>query len=411
MIRQEYIDIKKIIKDPKIFRLFRIVKNYGGVLRLVGGCVRDVIMGLEDYDLDFATDLSPDELVEACSEKGIKTIPIGIKFGTVGVLIGEELLEVTSLRKEIESDGRYPVVEFTENWEVDASRRDLTINAVYADEQGNVFDYYDGIDDLENGIVKFIGNPEKRIQEDYLRIMRFFRFYSIFSKGTMDKESFKACVKYKDGLKNISTERVRDEFKKILMSPKALKTIKIMFENGILDSIMPTPKDFNSLEFLVEWFDDRKIGDTTVRRYMLLYKPDEKSIDYISNVMKLSNKTKEHFISLIKANFSINEILDRKTLKKLIYIYGKTICIDKLIIIAAQEKRKIENIEQIIDKINNMVMPILPISGKDIVALNISGHKIGKILDTLEKSWLDSNFHKNREDLIVEAEKLVKELS
>ena len=192
MIRDNYLDVKKIVQDKKFLKLFRVVESHGGVLRFVGGAVRDALAGLKGFDIDLATDLSPDELVEACTENGIKTVPIGIKFGTVGVIINDQVLEVTSLRKDIKTDGRHAEVVFTTDWEADASRRDLTINAVYADEKGNVFDYYNGIEDLEKGIVRFIGLPAQRIKEDYLRIMRFFRFYSIFGKTEIDKKALKA---------------------------------------------------------------------------------------------------------------------------------------------------------------------------------------------------------------------------
>lgn len=152
MIRDNYLDVNKLVGNKKIFKLFRVVEQHGGVLRFVGGAVRDALKGLSGFDLDLATDLSPDELVEACTEEGLKTVPIGIKYGTVGVIIDDEVLEVTSLRRDVKTDGRHAEVEFTDNWEEDASRRDLTINAVYADEKGNVFDYYNGIEDLEKGL-------------------------------------------------------------------------------------------------------------------------------------------------------------------------------------------------------------------------------------------------------------------
>ena len=137
MIRDNYLDINKLILNKKILKLFRAVEEHGGVLRFVGGAVRDALAGLKGFDLDLATDLSPEELVEACDEHGLKTVPIGIKFGTVGVLIDNDILEVTSLRRDVKTDGRHAEVEFTTDWEIDASRRDLTINAVYADEKGN----------------------------------------------------------------------------------------------------------------------------------------------------------------------------------------------------------------------------------------------------------------------------------
>ena len=138
MIRDNYLDINKIIQNKKFLKLFRAVEEHGGALRFVGGAVRDALRGIKSLDLDLATDLSPEELVEACDEHNLKTVPIGIKFGTVGVVIDNQVLEVTSLRKDVKTDGRHAEVEFTTDWEIDAGRRDLTINAVYADEKGNV---------------------------------------------------------------------------------------------------------------------------------------------------------------------------------------------------------------------------------------------------------------------------------
>ena len=185
MIRDNYLDVNKLVGNKKIFKLFRVVEQHGGVLRFVGGAVRGMLFkGLSGFDLDLATDLSPDELVEACTEEGLKTVPMGIKYGTVGVIIDDEVLEVTSLRRDVKTDRRHAEVEFTDNWEEMLSRRDLTINAVYADEKGNVFDYYNGIEDLEKGTVRFIGSPSQRIREDYLRILRFFPLLFKFRTGT-----------------------------------------------------------------------------------------------------------------------------------------------------------------------------------------------------------------------------------
>ena len=240
MIRDNYLDIGKLLKSPKVLRLFKVVARHGGVVRFVGGAVRDALKGIEGSDLDFATDLSPDELVEACAEEGLKTVPIGIKYGTVGVMVDDSLLvEVTSLRKDIKTDGRHAEVEFTDNWEEDASRRDLTINAVYADEKGNVFDYYNGIEDLEKGVVRFIGSANQRIKEDYLRILRFFRFYSMFGVGEPDKKALAACAANSEGLKNLPMERIREEFFKLLLTKNAAATIKIMQDNGVLSYVLP----------------------------------------------------------------------------------------------------------------------------------------------------------------------------
>lgn len=186
MIRTEFLDVNKIITDKAILKLFKTVNDHGGVLRFVGGAVRDVLAGLKGFDLDLATDLTPDELVEACQDAGLKTVPIGIKFATTGVIINNKVIEVSSLYKERTGYKLNSDFAFTDDWNADAAKRDLTINAVYADEYGNVFDYYNGISDLENGIIRFIGSAEQQIKEQPIRIMRFFRFYSIFGKGEPD---------------------------------------------------------------------------------------------------------------------------------------------------------------------------------------------------------------------------------
>ena len=180
MMKSGFLDMRKIVRSPNIVKLFEAVEENGGTLRFVGGAVRDTLAGLSGFDLDLATDLSPDELSEACLNFRLKTIPIGLKSDTTGVIIDNQILEVASLKRDIQVDATHTREVFTDDWSADAARRDLTINAVYADLRGNVFDYYNGISDLENGIVRFIGSAEAQIKKDYLRIMRFFRFYSIF---------------------------------------------------------------------------------------------------------------------------------------------------------------------------------------------------------------------------------------
>lgn len=228
MFIANYIDMKKLLPTAKIARLFKAVEDNGGTIRFVGGAVRDTIAGISGFDIDLATDLSPDELVEACQSRRIKTVPLGLKTDSVGVLIDNQIFEVSSLRRSLQKNSAHTDFQYTDDWSADASKRDLTINAVYADLQGNVFDYYNGITDLLNGTVRFIGSAEERIKEDYLRIMRFFRFYSIFSKTPINKEALQACIKLKDGLRNLPIERVRDELFKLLTTPQVAETMKII---------------------------------------------------------------------------------------------------------------------------------------------------------------------------------------
>ncbi len=410
MIRDNYIDVNQLVTDKKIFKLFRTVENHGGVLRFVGGAVRDTLAGIKNFDIDLATDLSPEELVEACEESGLKTVPIGIKFGTVGVVLNNQTLEVTSLRKDIKTDGRHAVVEFTSDWESDASRRDLTINAIYADEKGSVFDYYNGIDDLENGVVRFIGNAGQRIKEDYLRILRFFRFYSIFGKGEIDAKALKACVENKDGIKTLSIERIRDELGKILMTSNAVKTLQIMFDNEILIHFLPDSPNLDKLQFLIDLVNKHKIKQEVLRRLFILYTPDEKLAENLACRLKLSRKDKELFVSWSIYNPSLEEFMTEKGLRKLLYLYGRDFCFNKFLIISALNKTESKNFAEIIERINTLEIPVFQVKGKNIIDAGImNNHRISDVLRQLENAWIDSDFTLTFNELMCQAKGIISE--
>ncbi len=401
MIRDNYLNIKTLVKNRKVMRLFKVVAKHGGVLRFVGGAVRDALKGIEGGDIDFATDLSPDELVEACNEEGLKTVAIGIKFGTVGVVIDDQLLEVTSLRKDIKTDGRHAEVEFTDNWEEDASRRDLTINAVYADEKGNVFDYYNGIEDLEKGKVKFIGSADKRIKEDFLRILRFFRFYSIFGIGDPDKKALKACAENNENLKKLPMERIREELLKLLLTPQAVKTLKIMQENSILSYVMPDGKFLENLDYLKKLFNGKKLPSKSLLYLFTLYQPNESLAENMATRLKLSKKEKQKFLKWATVKVNLNDLTDNISLTHLAYEYGKDFCLEKLLLSAAQNLETIPDFWDIYSQIENLEIPVFPIKGKDILHENINPEQIGKRLKQLEKVWKESNFTLSKETLLL----------
>ncbi len=401
MIRDNYLDINKLVQDKRIFKLFRAVEAHGGVLRFVGGAVRDALAGGEGFDLDLATDLEPDELVEACNDNGIKTVPIGIKFGTVGVLVGDKVLEVTSLRRDVKSDGRRAEVEFTTDWEIDASRRDLTINAVYADEKGNVFDYYDGISDLEKGIVRFIGSPAQRIKEDYLRILRFFRFYAIYGKAPIDEKALKACIEQREGLKNLSIERVRDELAKILVTDRVIETLKIMYDNEILSYVFPKSENLDKLDFLIRLVERLKLPRDVMRRIFVLYAPDKEMAEYLAGRLKLSRKDRQNLVSWAENQVDLKDYENAKGLRRLVYCFGKGFARDKLLLQAALEMKEMPHIEDVLKNIETMAVPVFPLRGKDIMQQGVEDNRqIGKILEKLEKIWIESDFQLSRESLL-----------
>ena len=401
MIKDRFLDISKITTDDHILRIFDIVRNHGGTIRFVGGAVRDVLSGKTGFDLDLSTDLSPDELAEACEDAGVRTIPIGLKYGTLGVLINDTLLEITSLRKDVKTDGRHAEVEFTDNWEEDAMRRDLTINAIYADEQGNVFDYYNGINDLEKGIVRFIGKPEQRIKEDYLRILRFFRFHSLFAKTPMDKKALKACIDNKDGLKNVSIERIRDEFIKILLTPNAANVVKVILDNEILGNWLGKSEYTDNLDFLSKLEKSCNITPNAMRRLFVLYFPNKSLAENIAMRLHLTKHQKEMLVAWTNDKVGIENIVEPELRKKVIFTYGKEFCLDKLLIEASKQQIVPEHLVDMKESIYNEIVPIFPVSGKDIIkAGKTENSLIGATLDRLKQEWIDSGFSLSRDELL-----------
>ncbi|MBQ7284733.1 MAG: CCA tRNA nucleotidyltransferase [Alphaproteobacteria bacterium] len=409
MIRDNYLDVSRLIKNKKIFRLFLVVKRHGGVVRFVGGAVRDALKGIEGGDLDLATDLSPDELVEACTEEGLKTVAIGIKFGTVGVIIDDSLLEVTSLRRDVKTDGRHAEVEFTDNWEEDASRRDLTINAVYADEKGNVFDYYNGIEDLEKGCVRFIGSASQRIKEDYLRILRFFRFYSRFGIGEPDKKALAACIENREGLKTLSMERIKEELFKLLLTPKAAATIRIMQDNGILSYIMPEAKAIDNFEFIKNLLNDKDVPDKELHYLFALYQPDESLAENLATRMKFSKREKQKFVSWATSGVTLAELSNKLSIQKIMYENDKEFCAEIFLQNVARNKENIPDFWKKYLDIKATPEPEFPVRGKDIIERGIADRQaIGFVLRELEAQWLDSNFTLSKDELLENARLLNK---
>jgi len=404
MFKSNYLDTSKLLRTAHIVKLFNAVEEHGGIIRFVGGAVRDTIAGLSKFNLDLATDLSPDELVEACQNHGLKTTPIGLKLGTIGVVIDNQIIEVSSLRRRIKTVGKQAEYEYTDDWSADASRRDLTINAVYADLDGNVFDYYDGIHDLENGVIRFIGDPEERIQEDYLRIMRFFRFYSLFGKGEPDKESLAACIKYKNKLRTIAIERVRDELFKLLVTPNVTQTMRLIYDNDILSFFLPKSKNLDALQRLTKVVEDAQYEGNFLRRLFVLYQPNAAFAEKIANTLRLTKKQKEDFVRWAKIELSENNVISPNDRLRFVYRYGKQFCIDKILLAVAIYDLSIPRLNDILHEIEGYVVPIFPLRGRDLVNLGITDNrKIGNLLSVLEQRWMDSNFTLTRDELLDEA--------
>lgn len=398
-MKSEYLDMTPIVRSKNILKLFSAVEEHGGTLRFVGGAVRDTLAGLTGFDLDLATDLSPDELVEACQDMRLKTVPVGLKFGTTGVIIDNQILQVSSLKKHIKVGHKREEV-FTDDWSADAATRDLTINAVYADSKGNVFDYYNGIDDLEHGVVRFIGSAEERIKEEPLRIMRFFRFYSKFGKAPIDAEALSSCIKLKDELRKVAIEQVRDELFKLLVTPNASTVMKLIYEHDILGYFLPVSEHLNALERLTKVVADAQYEGNFLRRLFVLYQPNVAQAENIANNLRFTKKQKETFVKWAKISLDADIIASAQQRLRYVYRYGKQFTIDKILLFAAIKNVNSQVLTDILKEIENDVVPVFPIRGRDLIGRIGNGEQVGRVLSKLEQQWIDSGFNLTRDELL-----------
>lgn len=390
MFHPDYINPKKLINNDDILQLFKLVEKHGGVLRFVGGAVRDAIAGLDRTDIDMVTDMSPSEFSDMCDDEGLRCVPIGIQFFTIGVIVNDSFFKVTSLSTE-EDNGK-------DEWKSDAAKRDLTINAVYADEKGNVFDYYNGINDLENGVIKFIGIPQETIERDYIRIMRFFRFCAMFGKK-IDAKSLKACIENKDLLRKISSEKIKDELFKILMAPYAVNTLKLIFDNGILDFLIAPPQNLDNLEKLIRLIASLEIEKNIIRRIFVMFEPDTKRAGRLADIFRLNREQKEHLLELSKAKLSKNSFKDSVSINRAVYLYGKDVCRDKWLCLNLDNTNE-EKIKDILNTLDSMDIPFFPLNGKDLIQIGADQKLIGLYIDALKKDWYEQGCCLSKEELI-----------
>ena len=384
------------IKEARI--IFSYLNEIGkeSEVRFVGGCVRKAICGENIDDIDLATSFEPDEVKKRLNREDIKVVDTGISHGTVTAILNKKKFEITTLRKDVSTDGRHANVEFTSNWEEDALRRDFTINAIYADIEGRIFDPLNGISDLQNGIIKFVGSSEERIQEDYLRILRYFRFFIQYSKTDFDQNIIRSIKKYINGINKISNERIFDELKKIL----TLKNVYSLFSHNIPQeiflNIFPQFKYFDRLK-IVDGLDSQlrdKYDNYLILATLIL--DETNNYEYFCHKYKISNSIKNRFknISMNFENLKKKKYLTEENIKKLIYLSNKDYVRDLLLFsVCSNLKIKNLNIKKLIDYVNVCKIPKFPISGDYLKKYGYeTGEVLGKKLKSLEEKWIENNF-------------------
>ncbi|WP_341760969.1 CCA tRNA nucleotidyltransferase [Candidatus Tisiphia endosymbiont of Thecophora atra] len=371
--------------------ILSILKLNGGVARIVGGAVRDAILNVVNYDIDIATNLLPKQVTDILSKANITVIPTGIKHGTVTALFKNEKFEITTLRKDIKCDGRRAEVIFTDDFMEDAARRDFTINALsYCPFEHKIYDYFSGIDDLRQSKVIFIGQAFERIQEDFLRILRFFRF-SCYYAAQLDLDGLNACIKLKENLKLLSKERIKWEMDKLIISDNSPDILQQMFDNGILQIILPVSQ-FDK-RFLSEAINFGSLEPYT-RYSLLFYHIKNLSLSDLLN-LKFSRQIALKITTILKViNREINEFVLRE-------IWWKNDdYLQYISVLVSLGKLDRTVAKKFLDRYSSKPRPIFPIKGHDLQKLNIHGKAIGILLDKLAKAWIESDFTLNKNQLL-----------
>lgn len=386
------------LKSEESRRLMDVLTAGDAPARFVGGCVRDALLGYidPDVDLDVATPLLPDQVIERLEAADIKAIPTGLAHGTVTALVRDQPFEITTLRKDIACDGRHAEVTFTDDFEEDAARRDFTINALSTDRDGRVFDYFCGQEDLQAGKVRFVGEAKTRVREDFLRILRFFRFFARYGQAPVDQDALEACREEADGLARISGERIRAEMLKLLASEDPTAALTLMIENKVLRKILPVDVDLAPLKRLLTSAPD---SDPVLRLAALLRSsPAPKSTLEAATTWKFSNAEMARLERLTQEP-RLNLPLSRNESLKKTYRLGEDAYLDLLKLSAATS-------EDLQTALPIPQTPPFPLTGQDLIVRGVApGPDLGKRLKQLEDWWLDNNLEPDRNATLQELER------
>ena len=400
--RNNFKNISASIKDlsthKKVDQIFKAIKqnSTSGEIRYVGGCIRKILNNEVVDDIDLATNLEPQEVCEILKNNNIKFYESGIEHGTITAMIDNFKFEITTLREDVETDGRHAKIKFSKDWKKDASRRDFTINSIYSDDAGNLFDPFNGKKDLENGYIKFIGEPDKRIKEDYLRILRYLRFYSNYSKHHHDTDVIKKIKINIGGISKLSKERLFDELKKITNIKTLEKLSKDKTSSEIFLMIFPEIKNLDFFSKLKPHSFDLAREFDFIFLLMLMILDNSDNADYFLYKFNISNKDKKRI--KILDNFyreNSSKKITLNDLNKIFYFSGKQAVIDILNYKIFKSKKLDLKLKEFKDHFINKIIPIMPIKAD----LLMSKYKIskGKILGdkikSIEEKWVENNFN------------------
>jgi poly(A) polymerase len=399
---------------PETVAVMTALSAAGGEARFVGGCVRDALLGRKVRDIDIATHEPPERVMNLLKRAGIKAIPTGIKHGTVTAVIGARHFEITTLRRDVETYGRHAKVEYTDDWQADAARRDFTMNALFCGADGTLYDPFGGLADLRAQRVRFVGNPEARIREDVLRLLRFFRFHAHYGKPPPDEAALSACRSLAHLLPTLSGERICGETLKLLSAPQPADVVDLMDETGVLAHFLPEATRSDRLRALVaiEGSAPRDLVPRAdpLRWLAALLDGSEASALAVATRLRFSNTERDRFLGLA-GDPEPSPALDAPARRRLIYRLGPARYRDRALIAwagvacgdAAMDPRVTEAWTDVLRSGAEWAAPRFPLKGRDAVKLGVPpGPAVGRLMATLEDWWIAGDFQANREACLAE---------
>ncbi len=383
-------DFKALLADSAVAQLLACLNGAGEETRIVGGAVRNLLLGMPIVDVDLATTALPEQVIARARHAALKIVPVGLEHGTVSLVVDGRLFEVTTLRRDIETDGRRAKVQFGRDFAADAARRDFTINALSLDIAGKVHDTQGGLEDLEARRVRFIGNPEQRIREDYLRILRFFRFHASYGRGAPDPAGLAACLRQRFGLLGLSRERLRAEMLRLMMSAHVAPTLAVMSEIGIIGLItggIAYPQRLAALLAL------SPPGDALMRLAASFVSVPEDAARLYDR-LRLSKHESERLARAAAVRVRLKSARDRASrnqLRTLLFEFGQTSALEGLALHDAE--RGAGSQTEARHFLQATVRPELPVSGADVISQSLlRGPAVGRVLKRFQAAWIRAGF-------------------
>ena len=391
-------NLKDITHQTPVNKIFEAINSHSesSEVRYVGGCIRKIIKKEVVDDIDLATNLKPNEVCEALKKKAINYYETGIEHGTITAIIDDHKFEITSLRKDVVTDGRHAKVDYSSNWKEDAARRDFSINSIYSDNEGNLFDPHNGKKDLENGHIKFIGDAENRIKEDYLRILRYIRFFVNYSNHKHNPEIIKIIKINIGGVSKISSERLLDEFKKLSKSDGFIKLFSDKESLELIEIIFPQLKYLSSFKKQNSYATNNLSKVDFIFLLSLMIVDDSDNTDYFIYKFNISKKDQKRLrlIDLFyKTNMNIKNFTE-KNFNKIFYFNGKQAVIDIINFKLFKSNKVEKNLIKLMEVYKDKIKPTMPVGANVLMSkYNIPEGKIlGKKLKSIEELWVQNGF-------------------